>query len=58
MTAVDFLIQELNGKGWGDVSISIPEELIKQAKAKEQIQIESAFLDGKIEIIRVLTPYQ
>lgn len=53
-TAVDYLIEELNGKGWGNISISIPEELIRQAKEREQIQIESAFLEGKMEMARVL----
>lgn len=54
MTAVEYLIEELNGKGLGNISISIPSDLISRVKKMEQFQVEEAFLNGKKEIIRVL----
>jgi len=53
MTAIEYLAKELQGKGWGNISISIPEDLINQAKKMEQLQIENAFLEGKKEIVKV-----
>jgi hypothetical protein len=41
-TAVDWLLEQVNNKGWGDYMISIPVEIIEQAKAMEKQQIMNA----------------
>jgi hypothetical protein len=43
-TAVDWLFEQVNNKGWGDYMISIPVEVIEQAKEMEKEQmIDFAF---------------
>jgi hypothetical protein len=43
-TAVDWLLEQVNNKGWGDYMISIPVEVIEQAKEMEKEQmIDFAF---------------
>jgi len=46
-TAVDWLLEQVNNKGWGGYMISIPVEIIKQAKAMEKKQIIEALEYGE-----------
>lgn len=54
-TAVDFLIEEINGRGMGNISTPIQEHIIKVAKEQERYQIERAFIEGKLEIHKCLS---
>ena len=45
-TAVEWLVEQINGKSLNKVTIDIPKELIEQAKAMEKEQILDAFKNG------------
>jgi restriction endonuclease len=45
-TAVEWLLEQVNNKGWGNYVISIPSETIQQAKAMEKEQIKEAYYRG------------
>ena len=44
-TAVEWLLQQVNHKGWGNYMIDIPKEIIEQAKQMEKEQIEQSFVE-------------
>lgn len=41
-TAVEWLVEQINGKGWGDFRIDIPKETIDQALKMEKEQLRKA----------------
>lgn len=45
-TAVEWLLQQVNGTGWGNFRIDIPKEIIEQAKQMEKEQIIQARDNG------------
>lgn len=51
LTAVEWLLEQVNGKGWGDFRIDIPKEIVDQAKEMERDQIIEAWSGGKISMM-------
>jgi hypothetical protein len=46
-TAVEWLLQQVNRKGWGNYMIDIPKEIIEQAKQMEKQQVVNAWKDAE-----------
>ena len=44
ITAVEWLLQQVNGFSWADFRIDIPKEIIEQAKEMEKKQMEDAWV--------------
>lgn len=45
-SAIDWLLNEVQGQGWGFIKVSIPKEVIHQAKTKEYQLVEKAIEFG------------
>jgi hypothetical protein len=45
-SAIDWLLNEIQGQGWGFIKVSIPKEVIHQAKTKEYQLVEKAIEFG------------
>lgn len=45
-TSIDWLVEEIEKQGWGFIKISIPKELIHQAKMKHSIELKGAYKAG------------
>jgi len=45
MTSIQWLIDQINNKAWGNVRIDIPKEMIEQAKEMHKQEIINAVLD-------------
>jgi len=48
-TGVEWLIEQINHTGWGNIMIDIPKEIIEQAKEIEKQQILDAYDEGYID---------
>jgi hypothetical protein len=46
-TAVEWLIEQINGKGFRDITIDIPKEMIEQAKEMDKEQKKTLFECGR-----------
>jgi len=46
MTSIEWLIDQINNKAWGNVRIDIPKEMIEQAKEMHKQEILDAFTEG------------
>jgi len=56
-TAVEWLLEQVNNKGWGNYVISIPSETIQQAKSIEKQQIIDAYHEGTTEFYSAVEYY-
>jgi hypothetical protein len=50
-TAVDWLIQQINGMGLKDIGIDIPKGMIQQAKEMEKQQHSETFKESRLATI-------
>jgi len=55
-TAVDWLVQQINGKGYINVTIDIQKEIIEQAKQMEWEQLCDAWMAGVDSFNRRIEP--
>lgn len=44
--SVDFLIEELHNKGWGNYTVDVSNELREKARAMHRDEIQKAYNDG------------
>ena len=47
LTAIDWLVKQLNNMSWGHIAIDVPKEMIEQAKEMERQQIVYSFNEGR-----------
>lgn len=45
-TSIDWLVEEIEKQGWGYIKISIPKEIIHQAKTKHEEELKGAYKHG------------
>lgn len=45
-TSVDWLLEQIQGQGWGFITISIPKEIIHQARKMNEQELKGAYEHG------------
>lgn len=45
-TSIDWLVEEIEKQGWGYIKISIPKEIVHQAKTKHEEELKGAYEHG------------